>query len=57
MNRIFRKYHRTLAIILCLPLLVTILTGVGYSIFDEWLEQEQFAGLDLLQKSEQNKRK
>jgi hypothetical protein len=47
MNRIFRKYHRTLAIILCLPLLVTILTGVGYSIFDEWLEQEQFAGLLL----------
>ena len=47
MNRIFRKYHRTLAIILCLPLFLTVLTGVGYSIFDEWLEQEQFAGLLL----------
>jgi hypothetical protein len=47
MNRIFRKYHRTLAIILCLPLFLTVLTGVGYSIFDEWLEQGQIAGLLL----------
>ncbi|MFM7440189.1 MAG: hypothetical protein ACKO2V_16605 [Snowella sp.] len=30
--RVFRKYHRFLAIILCLPLVLTILTGVAYTI-------------------------
>ncbi|MDX2214975.1 MAG: PepSY domain-containing protein [Oculatellaceae cyanobacterium bins.114] len=37
MNRVFRKYHRSLALILSLPLLLTVLTGMGYVIFDEWL--------------------
>lgn len=41
MNRLFRKYHRTLAIILSLPILLTIVTGIGYSIFDEWFKQEE----------------
>lgn len=41
MNRVFRKYHRQLAIILCLPLFLTVITGVGYTIFDKLLEQEQ----------------
>ncbi|ACK72992.1 conserved hypothetical protein [Gloeothece citriformis PCC 7424] len=39
--RMFRKYHRQLAIILSIPLLFTVITGVGYTIFDEWLEQEE----------------
>lgn len=39
MNRLFRKYHRTLAVILSLPILLTIITGVGYTIFDEWFKQ------------------
>lgn len=37
MLRSFRKYHRTLAIIMTLPLALTILTGLGYTFFDEWL--------------------
>lgn len=47
MNRLFRKYHRTLAIILSLPILLTIITGVGYSIFDEWLGLGQIGHLML----------
>lgn len=43
MNRLFRKYHRSLAIILSLPILLTIITGIGYTIFDEWFEQENIA--------------
>ncbi|PSB03466.1 peptidase [Merismopedia glauca] len=43
MKRLFRKYHRTLAIILMLPLLLTVITGVGYSIFDAWLQQQETA--------------
>jgi len=39
--RTFRKYHRSLAIILFLPLILTILTGVGYTIFDEWFGQDK----------------
>jgi hypothetical protein len=33
---LFRKYHRTLSIILCLPLLLTVLTGMGYTMISEW---------------------
>lgn len=36
MIRLFRKYHRFLAIVLSLPLILTVLTGMGYTIFDEW---------------------
>lgn len=32
MNRIFRKYHRWLAIVFALPLLTTVLSGIGYPI-------------------------
>ncbi len=35
-NRSFRKYHRTLAIVLCLPLLLTILTGMATTMSAEW---------------------
>lgn len=37
MLRSLRKYHRQIAIILCLPLFLTVLSGMGYTIFDEWL--------------------
>jgi hypothetical protein len=40
MVRTFRKYHRTLAIIMTLPLGLTILTGFGYTFFDEWLHMD-----------------
>jgi hypothetical protein len=41
MNRLFRKYHRWIAILLCLPLVTTVLTGMGYTIADEWLHQDE----------------
>ena len=47
MNRAFRKYHRQIAIILCLPLFLTVLTGIGYTIVDEWFGQGELGGLLL----------
>jgi hypothetical protein len=32
MNRLFRKYHRWLAIALSVPLLTTVLSGIGFTI-------------------------
>ncbi len=46
-NRTFRKYHRRLAIIMCLPLLITVLTGISYSILSEWLHLDNLAGFML----------
>ncbi|MGQ4650176.1 peptidase [Lyngbya aestuarii] len=43
MIRAFRKYHRMLAIAVCLPLILTVITGMGYTIFDEWLGQDAIA--------------
>ncbi|MBV6622579.1 MAG: peptidase [Rivularia sp. (in: Bacteria)] len=34
--RSFRKYHRLLAIILALPLFVTLLTGMAVTLVGEW---------------------
>lgn len=39
--RIFRKYHRQIAITVSLSLLLTVVTGVGYTLFDEVLGQDQ----------------
>ena len=36
MIRAFRKYHRTLAIILALPIVVTLITGVAVTLVGEW---------------------
>jgi len=47
MIRNFRKYHRTLALIICLPSFLTIVTGVLFTIMDEWLEQEKSADFIL----------
>jgi hypothetical protein len=47
LSRNFRKYHRSIAIIASLPLILTVLTGVGYSIMDEWFEQEEMASFLL----------
>ena len=41
--RNFRKYHRSIAIIISLPLIITVLTGIGYSIMDEWFKQGENA--------------
>lgn len=43
MQRLFRKYHRTLAIIICLPLVITVLSGLGYTLADEWLGNSDLA--------------
>lgn len=45
--RAFRKYHRILAIILCLPLVLTVVTGMAYTILVEWFELEDLAELLL----------
>lgn len=47
MNRMFRRYHRQIAIILCLPLFLTVLTGMGYTIAHEWLHQDELGGFLL----------
>lgn len=39
MLRAFRKYHRQIAIIAALPLLVTVISGMGITIAEEWLHQ------------------
>ncbi len=36
MKQLFRKYHRTIAIIICLPLIFTVLTGMLTTIVKEW---------------------
>jgi uncharacterized iron-regulated membrane protein len=41
LNRVFRKYHRYIAIAVFAPLILTVITGMGYTIFDEWLGQEE----------------
>lgn len=36
MKRAFRKYHRAIAIILSIPILLTILTGIATTLVREW---------------------
>jgi hypothetical protein len=36
MKRLFRKYHRTIALIISLPILLTILSGMGTTFVCEW---------------------
>jgi hypothetical protein len=43
MNRMFRKYHRTLAVIICLPLFLTLFSGVAYTILGEWFHNESLS--------------
>jgi hypothetical protein len=43
MKNTFRKYHRLIAMIFCLPLLFTALTGISIAIAEEWLHREAFA--------------
>ncbi|HEY9762667.1 MAG TPA: peptidase [Trichocoleus sp.] len=47
MIRSFRKYHRTLSIIMMLPLGLTILSGLGYTIFSDWLKMGSVGGFLL----------
>ena len=43
MNRLFRKYHRWLAIVCALPLLLTVITGMAFTIAKA-LHQRKLAG-------------
>lgn len=43
MNRLFRKYHRWLAIVCALPLSLTVITGMALAIAKA-LQQRQLAG-------------
>lgn len=43
MNRLFWKYHRWLAIVCALPLLLTVITGMAFPIAKA-LHQRQLAG-------------
>jgi hypothetical protein len=47
MKNTFRKYHRLIAPIFCLPLLLTALTGLSITIAEEWLHQEALAAFLL----------
>ncbi|MCA1990507.1 MAG: peptidase [Coleofasciculus sp. S288] len=47
MNRTFRRYHRKIALIMLLPLALTVLTGMAYPIFGNWLLQGQVAEIML----------
>jgi hypothetical protein len=43
MLRSFRRYHRQIAIVLCFPLFLTVLTGMAYTILNEWFHQHELA--------------
>lgn len=43
----FRRYHGQLAIGLCIPLILTTITGVAYSILDKWFSLKKAAALVL----------
>ncbi|GAB4436985.1 MAG: hypothetical protein OHK0035_24680 [Cyanobacteria bacterium J069] len=36
MKRVFRKYHRLLAIAICFPLGLTVLSGIAATLVEEW---------------------
>ncbi|OUC14484.1 MAG: peptidase [Alkalinema sp. CACIAM 70d] len=49
MKRVFRKYHRVLAIVVCFPLALTVLTGMATTLVEEWSVNLGFSRRLLLQ--------
>ena len=47
LNRLVRQYHRKIALVLALPLLLTVLTGMAYTILVEWFQQGAIASTIL----------
>jgi hypothetical protein len=45
MSIAFRRYHRQIAVMMCIPLALTVLTGIAYPIFAEWFSFPEVAGL------------
>jgi len=43
MLRSFRKYHRQISIVLCLPLFLTAISGMGVTITREFLHQRELS--------------
>lgn len=44
MKRAFRKYHRQIAIAACLPLILSVVTGISITLAEEWFHQEELSG-------------
>ncbi|NJR65032.1 MAG: peptidase [Leptolyngbyaceae cyanobacterium CRU_2_3] len=47
MNHTFRRYHRQISVMMCIPLALTIITGIAYPILAEWFAFSDMAGLML----------
>jgi glycogen synthase len=47
MRLVFRKYHRLIALTMCLPLIITAVTGIAMTVADEWLHQAELVGFLL----------
>jgi multidrug transporter EmrE-like cation transporter len=47
-NSVFRRYHRQVALIMCAPLMLTVVTGMAYPIFSEWLSLRKVATFMML---------
>jgi hypothetical protein len=45
MNTAFRRYHRQISVMMCIPLILTVITGIAYPIFSEWFSLPEMAGL------------
>ncbi|MGB8701188.1 MAG: hypothetical protein WCD18_17380 [Thermosynechococcaceae cyanobacterium] len=43
LRKYHRKYHRFIAIAACLPLLLTVVTGLAFTVIGEWLGQGELA--------------
>ncbi|HEY9639194.1 MAG TPA: peptidase [Coleofasciculaceae cyanobacterium] len=44
MNTAFRRYHRQISVMMCIPLALTIITGMAYPVFSEWFSLPEVAG-------------
>jgi hypothetical protein len=46
-NSTLRRYHRLIAVMMCIPLALTIITGMVYPVFSEWVPVNSVSGLLL----------
>lgn len=44
MKGALRKYHRLIAVTVCLPLMMTAVTGIAMAIADYWFHQDELVG-------------
>ncbi|MBO3461092.1 peptidase [Aetokthonos hydrillicola Thurmond2011] len=43
----FRKHHRLIAITVCIPLMITAITGIAITFTDQWFHQNDLTGFLL----------